>query len=118
MESGFCDLSEDIEIFSVNNSPIIKHYLSGLRLLSSYDYSNDAIKHAEATHPKNYNEILLTSAATLFTLVEASQLNHSAVRFNNLIMDSGFFYVNKANKSDSNSYGNSHELPYSAQNII
>lgn len=111
MESGFCDLSEDIEMFSVNDSPTIKHYLSGLRLLSTYGYSTDAIKHAEATPPERHNEILLTSTATLSTLVKASQLNHSAARFNNLILDSGFFYVKKASKSDSNSY----ELPYSAQ---
>lgn len=111
MDSGFCNLSIDIEMFSVNDSPMLKQYLSGLRLLSSYGYSADAIKHAEATSPEKYNEILLTSTLTLSTLVKASELTHSAPRFNNLILDNGFAYVKKANKSDSNSY----ELPYSTQ---
>jgi hypothetical protein len=111
MSSGFCDLSIDLKMFSLDHPLILEEYTSGLRLLLTHEYSDDAIKESSEKSIEKSNEILITSTPSLFKLAKASELQHSAPRFNNLILDSGLEYVKKEHHLDSDEQ----DFPYSTQ---
>lgn len=100
MSTGFFNLFQNIDTFSLNDQFLMDEYLSGLKSLSKHAYSADTVNRLNSVTSSKYNEILYTSVPSLSLLTKNSDLLHSGPTYNNLILDSGDYFVEKSSHFD------------------